>query len=63
MDILDMTSSRIEEAVSTLGNALIKGQATDHSEYRYMCGQIRGLKVAQATINDLLRKQMENDDE
>ncbi len=62
MDIFDVASSKIEEDVVTLTNALTKGQAVDHSEYRYMCGQIRGLKVAQTTITDLLRQQEEDDE-
>ena len=62
MDIFDVASSKIEEDVTTLTAALTKGQATDHGEYRYMCGQIRGLKVAQTTINDLLRQQEEDDE-
>jgi hypothetical protein len=63
MDIFDVASSKIEEEVSTLTVSLSKGQAVDYNAYGYMCGQIRGLKVAQEIINDLLRKQMENDDE
>jgi hypothetical protein len=63
MDIFDLASSKLEEDVSALASSLIKGQAIDYSEYRYMCGQIRGLKVAQTTITDLLRQQEEDDDE
>jgi hypothetical protein len=62
MDIFDLASSKIEEDVVTLTNALIKGNANDHGDYRYMCGQIRGLRVAQVTINDLLRQQEEDDE-
>jgi hypothetical protein len=63
MDIFDVASSKIEEEVSTLTIALTKGGATDYSTYRYICGRIRGLKDTQSIITDLLRKQMENDDE
>ena len=63
MDIFEVISSKLEEDVVMLTDSLIKGQAIDHGEYRYMCGQIRGLRVAQSTINDLLRQQREDDDE
>jgi len=62
MDIFEAITSKIEEDVSTITVALVKGQANDQEEYRYMCGQIRGLKVAQTLINDLLRQQEENDE-
>jgi len=63
MDIFQTASSKIEESVTTLTAGLVKAQAADHGEYLYTCGQIRGLKVAQTAINDLLRQQEENDDE
>lgn len=38
------------------------GRAADHAEYRYVCGQIRGLATAEQICKDLVQR-MEHDDE
>lgn len=43
--------------------ALTEGSAKDFSEYRYMCGTIRGLDAALLEVNDLLRRVKEIDNE
>jgi hypothetical protein len=52
----------IEEQRDSLAQALISGAAKDYSEYRSLCGEIRGLSHAHAFITDLVRR-LEKDDE
>jgi hypothetical protein len=53
----------IEEHRESIARALIDGTARDYADYRSMCGEIRGLSVAHAFINDLVRKMEQQDDE
>ena len=45
-----------------LQTALSRGACTDFEEYRYTCGQIRGLEAACAIIEDL-KQQLEHSDD
>jgi len=53
----------IEERREYVAKALIEGSAKEYSEYRSMCGEIRGLSLAHQTVTDLLRKIEKEDDE
>jgi hypothetical protein len=53
----------IEERREYVAKALIEGSAKEYSEYRSMCGEIRGLSLAHQTVTDLLRKIEKDDDE
>lgn len=44
-----------------LKGGLAQGNIPTMEEYRYICGQIRGLEAACATIQDL-KQRMENSD-
>ena len=52
----------LEERRDSLAQALISGAAKDYSEYRSLCGEIRGLSHAHAYVTDLVRR-LETDDE
>ena len=52
----------IEERRDSLAQALISGAAKDYSEYRSLCGEIRGLSHAHAYVTELVRR-LETDDE
>jgi len=53
----------IEERREYIAKALIEGSAKEYSEYRSMCGEIRGLSLAHQTVTDLVRKLEQSDDE
>jgi hypothetical protein len=53
----------IEERREYVAKALIEGSAKEYSEYRSMCGEIRGLSLAHQTVTDLVRKLEKDDDE
>jgi hypothetical protein len=46
-----------------LTDALSQGNIATIEEYRYVCGQLRGLEAACGVISDLKRKQENSDDE
>jgi len=52
----------IEERREYIAKALIEGSAREYSEYRSMCGEIRGLSLAHQTVTDLVQKLEKDDD-
>ena len=58
----DVVIKELDERRDGIAQALMSGSAKDYSEYRSMCGEIRGLSVAHNFITDLVRK-METYDE
>ena len=44
---------RIDEKIGSLKGYLEENKCPTMEEYRYICGQIRGLKTASAIIDDL----------
>lgn len=60
--IYDVLLGEYKDRMDMLSEALIRGNCPTIEEYRYICGQLRGLEAACATIVDL-KKRMENSDE
>ena len=48
--------------IARLSDFLCDGKCDDFAEYKHVCGQIRGLMIADAEVNDLSRN-MEKADE
>ena len=61
-DLLKYISSKVQEEISVMSNDLSLGGAKDHGEYKYACGIIRGLMIANSILADTAQR-MENDDE
>ncbi len=59
----DLIIKEIEERREYIAKAMIECAAKDYSEYRGMCGEIRGLSLAHQTVTDLLRKMEQTNDE
>lgn len=51
-----------KDRITMLQDAVVRGQCAGIEEYRYICGQLRGLEAACVVIEDLTKK-MENSDE
>ena len=51
-----------KDRIAMLSEALTRGNCTTFEEYKYICGQLRGLEAACGIIVDL-NKTMENSDE
>lgn len=54
--------AELVDRMNMLSDALIKGKCPTIEEYRYICGQLRGLEAACGIIEDL-KKRMENSDD
>lgn len=61
--VFSVILKEIEERQKSLADALGSGAARDYAEYKYVCGEIRGLSFAHSFINDLVRKMERDDDE
>ena len=60
---LEHLSSKINDKVSQLQITLADGNAMDYSEYKKMCGEVKGLLTARLYITDLQERLKTNDDE
>lgn len=60
---MELLTSKFEDRKKHLIEFLCDGGAKDFAEYKNLCGEIRGLSVAQVEIKDLVRKFKELDDE
>lgn len=61
--LLALLVSKYEDRKKHLIEFLCDGGAKDFAEYKNLCGEIRGLSVAQEEIKDLVRKLKELDNE
>lgn len=61
-DLLKYLSGKMQEEMDILRDDLARGTAKDHGEYKYACGIVRGLMMANALFADTAQK-MENDDD
>jgi len=59
---LDYLLNEYKERINMLQKAISAGNCANHEEYKYACGQIRGLESACLTITDL-KQRMETSDE
>ncbi len=59
---LDYLLDENKERMEMLKNALAAGNCQSYEEYKYVCGQLRGLEAASLTIVDL-KQRLENSDE
>lgn len=55
--VVDVFLNEIRERIKISTDHLSSGVVKDYSEYRDICGFIRGLETADAYLTDLLRKQ------
>ena len=58
---LEYLLDEYKERMQYLTDGLARGNIATIEEYRYICGQLRGLEAACLTITDL-KKRMENSD-
>lgn len=61
-EYLDYLLNEYVERINMLQKAVSAGNCANHEEYKYACGQIRGLESACLTITDL-KQRMESNDE
>jgi len=62
MDGYGVINKELNEKIDQLQEAVTYGHLSSYEEYKFICGQLRGLLTAKDIINDLKTK-MENNDE
>ena len=60
--IFDVLLAEYKDRMDMLSEALIRGNCPTIEEYRYICGQLRGLEAACAIIADLKKRQEHSDE-
>ena len=60
---LQLLFNKIEDKILQLQEAIGDGNAADFSEYKKMCGEIKGLLTARSYIDDLHERLKHNDDD
>lgn len=60
---LEIIRNKINEKQAQLAHAVSEGVAKDYTEYRAMCGEIRGLSIAEGFLLDLADQMERHDDE
>jgi hypothetical protein len=60
---LEIIKHQINEKQAQVARAMSEGAAKDYAEYRGMCGEIRGLSIAEGYILDLANQMERNNDE
>lgn len=63
MNELDYLLKEYKDRMDMLTEALARNNVANMEDYRYICGQLRGLEAACAIIADLKKKQEEDFDE
>ena len=59
---LEVLLRQYKDKRNQLADAISSGAAKDFAEYRALCGEIRGLLIAESYLTDLA-KNLENSDE
>ena len=60
--LLSYLAGEIKKQYDEKSAFIADGRAVDYAEYRHVCGQIRGLALAEQLCKDLVQR-LEHDDE
>lgn len=61
-EILKYLSERFQEEITTMADDLSLGKAKDFGDYKYSCGIVRGLLIANNYLIETAER-LENDDD
>lgn len=61
-ELLKHLAGKINEEIEHLSADLARGTAKDHGEYKYACGIIRGLMMANSLFAETATQMDEDDD-
>jgi hypothetical protein len=62
-EYLKLLSNKIEDKILQLQETIGDGNVADFSEYKKMCGEIKGLLTARSYIEDLHERFKKDDDD
>lgn len=60
---LQIVRKEIQQRIDDYSASLVRGDAKDHAEYRYQCGVIYGLNLADRELVDLMSAMEHNEDD
>lgn len=63
MTELEYLIGQFQDRINQLSEAMTYGHCSNFEEYRYTCGQVRGLEAACAIVKDLKDRKENSDDE
>ena len=61
-DLLQYLAKKVTEEIPVLSDDLARGTAKDHGEYKYVCGIIRGLMIANGLFGETAQRMEQDDD-
>jgi len=61
-DLLKYLSTKVQHEIEVISDDLARGTAKDHGEYKYACGIIRGLMIANSFFIETSERLEANDD-
>jgi hypothetical protein len=62
-DLLKYLSEKVNAEIAVMSDDLARGTAKDHGDYKYACGIIRGLMMANSIFEETSRKMEEQYDD
>lgn len=63
MDFIEAMRNKLRVDMNNYADDVATGQCADLSQYKELCGVIRGLALAERHLMDLAEKMKEDDDE
>ena len=61
-ELLTYLSKKMQDEIDVLSGDLARGTAKDHGEYKYACGIIRGLMIANGLVAEAAQRMEQDDD-
>jgi hypothetical protein len=61
-DLLKYLSNKVQAEIEVISDDLARGTAKDHGEYKYACGIIRGLMIANGFFAETAQRMEQDDD-
>lgn len=61
-DLLQYLAKKVNDEIAVLSDDLARGTAKDHGEYKYACGIIRGLMIANGFFAETAQRMEQDDD-
>ena len=62
-DLIQYLAKKVQDEIAVISDDLARGTAKDHGEYKYACGIIRGLMMANSIFEETSRKVEEQYDD
>ena len=61
-ELLKYLADKVNAEIAVLSSDLARGTAKDHGEYKYACGIIRGLMIANGFFAETVQRLEQDDD-